>query len=127
MNRILSVSFYLFFLYLYIYKTYGKVKNTDHELSNIYGIKYYLRNGLSDKKNGKGQKYQDLEEDENDDEEDSNSEESNNDEENKLIEDKGPNSDGDKGPNSDGEHSRSKNDNKKKKSKKNIINMFIGM
>lgn len=62
MNRILSVTFYLFFIYLYIYKTYGKVKNTDNELSNIYGTKYYLRSGLFNEKNYKGKKYEDLEE-----------------------------------------------------------------
>ncbi|ETW30552.1 S-antigen protein [Plasmodium falciparum FCH/4] len=88
MNRILSVSFYLFFLYLYIYKTYGKVKNTDQEISNIYGTNYYLRNGFLNGKNGKGNKYEDLQEEgegENDDEEHSNSEESDNDEENEII------------------------------------------
>ncbi|ETW48913.1 S-antigen protein [Plasmodium falciparum MaliPS096_E11] len=77
MNRTLSVTFYLFFIYLYIYITYGKVKNTDHELSNINGIKYYLRNVLFHEKNDKGQQYQDLEDGENDDEEDSNREKSN--------------------------------------------------
>ncbi|EUT85358.1 S-antigen protein [Plasmodium falciparum Santa Lucia] len=91
MNRILSVTLCLFFIYLYIYKTYGKVKNTDEGLSNIYGAKYYLRSGLFNEKNGKGQKYEDLEEEkegENDDEEDSNSEESINDEENVLTEER---------------------------------------
>ncbi|ETW42542.1 S-antigen protein [Plasmodium falciparum NF135/5.C10] len=106
MNRILSVSFYLFFLYLYIYKTYGKVKNTDQEISNIYGTNYYLRNGFLNGKNGKGNKYEDLQEEgegENDDEEHSNSEESDNDEENEIIV------------------------GQKKKSKKSSMNLLIGM
>ncbi|KYN93286.1 S-antigen, partial [Plasmodium reichenowi] len=80
MNRILYVTFHLFFIYLYIYETYGKVKNTDKELSDIYGTKYYLRSGFFNGQNGKGHKYQDLEEEgENDDEEDLNNEKLNND------------------------------------------------
>ncbi|SOS79009.1 S-antigen, partial [Plasmodium sp. gorilla clade G1] len=75
MNRILSVTFYLFLIYLYIYKTYGKLKIQMKELSDIY-----LAKGLFNEQNGKGQNIKIRKR--KDDEQDSSSEKPNNDEEN---------------------------------------------